>query len=239
MNVIHPILKPLRLSSLFLVCLIPLMACNKKTIFSKKSEGVIIYDVTFPYEENSLMLELYPKEMTAEFKDDSFHTTVKSSYGVISTEFIVNNSDKSIVQLLKSFSDKFSLSVAEGDLDTWHNQFPDFTYVHTTEVDTIAGYACHKTIAKFVGDSLPNIELWHTKDIELEHSNWWNQYDGIDGFLMGYEVEQYGKRMKLRAREVRFQPIPIEHFNVPSEYKPIDQPSMLTEIENLINEFMK
>jgi GLPGLI family protein len=218
--------------------LIALIACNKKNLFSKKSEGVIIYDVSFPYEENSLMLELYPKEMTAEFKDDSFHTTVKSSYGVISTEFIVNNADKSIVQLLKSFSDKFSLTVAEQDLSTWHQQFPDFTFVPTNEVDTIAGYACHKTIAKFKGDSLPNIELWHTKEIDLDHSNWWNQYDGIDGFLMSYEVEQYGKRMKLRAREVRFQPIPIEHFNVPAEYKPIDQSSMLTEIENLINEFM-
>ena len=33
-------------------------------------EGKIIYDLSFPYEPNSVMLDLYPKEMTVYFKGD-------------------------------------------------------------------------------------------------------------------------------------------------------------------------
>jgi hypothetical protein len=221
-----------------LICILP--SCDKKNIFSKKSEGVIIYDVTFPLEQNTLMLELYPKEMTAEFKDDCLHTSVKSSYGVISTEFIVNNKEKTITQMLKSFSDKYFLNVKENELDTWRTQFPKFTFIPTDETDSIAGYLCHKTIARFADrDSTPDIELYHTSDLELDPSNWWNQFNGIDGFLLGYEIEQYGKRMKLRAKEIRFQAIPGEHFNVPQEYKQLDQQGMQDQMMQLVKEFMQ
>lgn len=215
-------------------------SCDKKTLFSKKSEGVIIYDVAFPLEENTLMLELYPKEMTAEFKDDQFHTSVKSSYGVISTDFIVNNKEQNITQMLKSFSDKFYLNVKEQEVNEWRKQFPKFTFIPTNETDSIAGYLCHKTIARFAEkDSTPDIELYHTKELELDHSNWWNQFNGVDGFLLGYEIEQYGKRMKLRAKEIRFQPIPIEHFNVPQEYKQVDSQGMQAQMLQLVKEFMQ
>ena len=222
-----------------MVSLVCGLSCNQGGVLVSKKEGVIIYDVSFPYAQNSLMIELYPKEMVLEFKGDLFHSTMKSSYGVVSTEFIIDNSDKTFIQLLKSFNDKYCMKLNEDETVEWLGQYPGVIITPTAETDTIAGYLCHKSIAYFVTDSIPPIELYTTKELKISESNWWNQFSKIDGFLMGYEFEQYGKRMKLRAREVRFEVVEADRFDVPVNYKPVGIIGMKHQIETLLTEFLK
>lgn len=203
-----------------------------------KHEGIITYDVTFPFEENSLMLELFPKEMTLEFKKEQMRTSVKSSYGVITTDFIIDNKSHTLTQLLKSFGEKSSLTIANEGVSEWLSQYPPVRLEFTNESDSVAGYLCHKTIAHFENDSIPPITILYTKDIKLDHSNWWNQFQGIDGFLMGYEIEQFGKRMRLRAREIKFEPIQDERFVAPTDYKQVDNAAMHAQMQKLVDDFV-
>lgn len=212
--------------------------CGEGKILGKKNQGIIVFDVSFPYEQNTLLLELFPREMVMEFKGDLTHSSVKSSYGVVATDFIINHDEKTITQLLKSFSDKYSLQLQGSQVNQWLAQYPPVRIEYTRDTESIAGYHCNKAIAYFESDSLPAIELFYTKDLELDHTNWWNQFNGIDGCLLGYDIEQYGKRMKLRARTVSFEEISNERFKVPTNYQPIDMIGMKNEIDKVVAEFM-
>lgn len=203
-----------------------------------KNEGTIIYDVSFPYEENSLMLELYPKEMTFDFNKHFMRGTIKSAWGVVATDIIIDSKNKKYTQMLKTFSDRYEMTLTENNINDWFVMSPPVIIEATTDTLTIAGFLCQKSIAKFTNDSLPSIELYHTKELRIDESNWWNQFHDVDGFLLGYEIEQYGKRMKLRAREVRFQPVAAERFVVPQNYIPVDAPGMKANIERVVKEFM-
>lgn len=220
------------------VCLL-LTGCGNNPIFNGKKEGIIYYDVTFPFEENSLMLELFPKEMVLEFKGKKMHSSIKSSYGVVATDFIIDHKAQTIVQMLKSFSERTFMAI-EGDLvEKWIHQYPTVRIEYTNETDSIAGYLCQKAVAYFQNDSLPSVDLFYTKDLDIEPSNWWNQFQGLDGFLLGYDIEQYGKRMRLRAREVSFQEVTDDKFVIPSNYVATDMEGMNMQMDKLVEEFMK
>jgi GLPGLI family protein len=221
-----------------IVCLL-LASCGDNPIFRGKSQGVIYYDVTFPYEQNSLMVELFPKEMILDFKGKKMHSNIKSSYGVVATDFIIDSREHTIVQMLKSFTDRYAMTLEDEHVEKWIHQYPTVRIEYTNETDSIAGYLCRKAVAYFQNDSLPSVDLFYTKDLNIETSNWWNQFQGLDGFLLGYDIEQYGKRMRLRAREISFEEVPDEKFTVPTNYLPIDIDGMNAQMDKLVDEFMK
>lgn len=185
-----------------------------------------------------MMLELYPKEMIMDFNRNYFHASLQSAWGVIATDVIVDNNQESFTQLFKSFGDKYSLTLDAAGVAAWYADKPKLTIEKTQDTLTIAGLLCEKYIAKFSNDSLPNITVFATKEIGVNHENWWNQFHGVDGFLMGYEVEQYGKRMKLQAREVSFNHVAPEKFVIPEGYTPMDSESMDKQILKVVTEFM-
>ena len=226
-----------RILSFFTLVLI-LSSCGDNSFFSSKSEGSIVYDVSFPYEQNSLMLELYPKEMLFEFNNDFMRGSLKSTWGVITTDLLINKDQKTYEQYFKSFGDKYSLTLKSDEMKDLFGLTPDATITPTNDTLTIAGYLCQKSLATFPGDTLPPIELYFTKDLDITNDNWWNKYYQIDGFLLGYEVEQYGKRMKLRAREVTFQPIAPDRFVAPEGYTALNALDMDKQIKKVVEEFM-
>lgn len=213
-------------------------SCTDGPLFLMKNEGTIIYDVSFPYEENSLMLELYPKEMTFDFNKHFMRGSIRSAWGVVTTDIVIDSKNRKYTQMLKSFSDKYQMTLSEENMGDWLKMSPEMIIEETEDTLSIAGFLCTKSIARFKNDSLPSIELYHTDELRIDESNWWNQFHGLNGFLLGYEIEQYGKRMKLRAREIRFQPIAPEQFMIPSEYIPLDASGMKSKIEKVVDEFM-
>lgn len=220
------------------VAILANQACQNKWHDGSVHQGKIIYDITFPNESNSLMLDLYPKELVFHFKGDMMHSQVKTSYDILSSDIIVNNEEKTFVQLLKNMSKKYSVKMDRQTTEEWLRQYPKMTLVPTEETLIIAGYTCNKTVAHFAGDSLPPIELYHTKGIGLSNDNWWNQYNGLNGFLLGYEIEQFGKRMKVRAREIKFEAIPDSKFEVPSEYVPLKPVEMMEQLQAIVDEYI-
>lgn len=224
---------------LFLLLTLIQTSCSEGGLFSKKHEGVIIYDVTFPYAENSLMMELYPHELTLEFKDGLYHTTLKSAYGVISTEFIIDEDKGEFIQLLKSFDDRTYIRLTREQMPAWLAQYPSIRLEPTGKRDTIAGALCDITIGHLENDSVPSIELYSTSEMDLSPSNWWNQFSGLEGFLLGYDVEQYGKRMRLRAREIRYGPVSADRFLIPSDYIQITPEAMHEKIESIMADLLE
>lgn len=215
-----------------------LISCEGSNLFTSKTEGTIVYEVSFPYEENRIILELYPKELLFDFKDDKAKASLKSTWGIVSSDLIIDSDQKTYTQLLKTFGDKYQMTLIGDDINLWLERNPSIRIEESSDTLTIAGYLCNKSVAYFNTDSFPPIELYHTKALKFKNPNWWNQYHQINGFLLGYEVEQYGKRMRLRAKDVKFQAIPDEAFIIPSDYQKLSFSEMTAQLDKVINEFM-
>lgn len=205
---------------------------------SKKSiEGTITYDVSFPYVRNKVLLNVFPEEMTVTFKDDQAHSVLQSLGGIVSTEFIANEKERTFSQYLKAFQDRYSMELNEKDVLRYIESMPSMRLEPTGEKDSVAGFLCDKTIAHFNIDSVPPVILYHTKEIGLENPNWYTQYKDVDGVLLGYELEQCGMRMKLLAKDVQLNPVPASHFTIQQEYTKISTERMEQVIDSLMQSF--
>ena len=230
---------PSKLFLLTSLCATMIMArCSMTSNSSGKMEGKIVYDVSFPYETNTIMMDLFPKEMVFHFKGNKMHGEVKSSYEMLTSDFVIDNQQMTMTQMLKNMGERYALNLQGDEVAEWLKQHPVLQFEPTNETVNIAGYVCNKTLAHFENDSLPLIELYHTKGLGIDSRNWWNQYNGIDGFLMGYDIEQYGKRMRIRAREVHFEPVSDDEFQIPTNYQQVDMDMMKQQLIAVVEDFI-
>ena len=220
-----------------MLSIVVFQSCDNIPYFGHQ-EGKIIYDVTFPYETNDIKLALFPSEMTCVFDGDHQHTKIESAYGIVKSEFIIDHEKKEFNHLVACFGSDYVMHLNEGEFNEWIKQFPSVRLEPTEETMTIAGYECKKTIAYFKSDSLPSVELYSTTKLDLDGNNWWNTYAGVEGTLLGYDIEQYGRRMQVRAREVIFQKTSPEDFQVPSSYTPISAGEMKAKLTEIVKDYL-
>jgi hypothetical protein len=219
------------------ISIVCLQSCNNIPYFGHQ-EGKIIYDVTFPYESNDIKLALFPSEMTCIFDGDHQHTRIESAYGIVKSEFIIDHKKKEFNHLVACFGSDYVMQLNEGEYNEWIKQFPSVRLETTEETMMIAGYECKKTIAYFKSDSLPSVDLYSTTKLDLDGDNWWNTYAGVEGTLLGYDIEQYGRRMQVRAREVIFQKTSQEDFQIPSSYTPISASEMKAKLDEIVKDYL-
>ncbi len=213
------------------------ISCNNIPYFGHQ-EGKIIFDVTFPYESSDIKLALFPSKMTCIFDGEHQHTRIESAYGIVRSEFIIDHEKKEFNHLVACFGSDYVMHLNEGEFNEWIKQFPSVQLEPTEETMMIAGYECKKTIAYFKSDSLPSVELYSTTKLDLDGKNWWNTYAGVEGTLLGYDIEQYGRRMQVRANEVVFQKTTPEDFQVPSSYTPISASEMKAKLDEIVKDYL-
>lgn len=209
---------------------------GKIPFLKNKKEGYIRYEVSFP-NETGLMAQFYPKEMMFYFNENEAHAILASSYNVVTTDFFIGQKDEFFSHYFKSYGDKQVLHMHHQNIHEWLKRYPDVRLEKTKEKMEIAGYSCEKTIAHFLNDSLPIIELYSTTDFGPKDKNWWNKFEGLDGVLMGYEVNLYGKRMKLRAAEVVFGKQDPSVFVRPEGYRSVNFDQMDSSLKALSSVF--
>jgi hypothetical protein len=220
-----------------MLSIVVFQSCDNIPYFGHQ-EGKIIYDVTFPYETNDIKLALFPSEMTCIFDGDHQHTKIESAYGIVKSEFIIDHEKKEFNHLVACFGSDYVMHLNEGEFNEWIKQFPSVRLEETEETMMIAGYECKKTIAYFKSDSLPSVELYSTTKLNLDGNNWWNTYTGVEGTLLGYDIEQYGRRMQVRAREVVFQKTSPEDFQIPTSYTPISAGEMKSKLDEIVKDYL-
>jgi hypothetical protein len=227
------------IASVFIVSVLALvMGCgdSKMPFFKNKKEGYIRYEVSFP-NETGLMAQFYPKEMMFYFNENEAHAVLSSAYNVVTTDFFVGQKDEFFSHYFKSYGDKQVIHMHHQNIHDWLKRYPDVRLEKTNETLEIAGYKCEKTIAHFLMDSLPTIELYSTKAFGPKDNNWWNKFEGLEGVLMGYEVNLYGKRMKLRAAEVVFEKQDPSVFVRPAGYRSVSFDEMDSSMKALSQVF--
>lgn len=201
------------------------------------SEGIIHYDVTFPYTETEGLLgTMLPKKMTMKFKDDRFVTDISAGMGMFKMKFISDNRKKVLHHAVEVMKKKKVVKLNKEEAEEMIQDFPDLTILPSRESDSIAGYYCQKAYGLFDKAEEKPMDIWHTDGIQLVNPNWCNQFHELDGVLMGYEVKRFGKRMRLRAERVEEVEVSDSVFTV-EEYEKVPLKEMNNTIQDLMENF--
>ena len=214
-------------------------SCSSLSKAGGDIQGKIVYEISYPYEAKSVMMDLYPKEMTVTFKDNKLHSSIKSEYDMLTTDFIVDNTQKEFAQLLKNMSKRSAMKMNKDETKRWFDTMPGYRLEKTNETKLICGYKCYKTIAHPTDASKPKIDIYATRTIGLDNSNWWNPYQSLDGFMMAYDIEQYGICMRMCAKRVSFENIDPAEFDVPQTYTMTDARTMQGLLTEVVETYVK
>jgi hypothetical protein len=211
--------------------------CGTGFSFKSLDEGKIIYDVTFPFDADNPYINIYPKEMIFLFKDGKVKLKLASFAEVVTSEFLIDNNDKTFCQYFKVFDDKYQLKLDNSGVQQMVNTLPPINLKSSETTDSLAGMLCNTTIAAFMNHPEDSILLYHTSAIDIDTPNWCNQYNAIPEVLMAYELEQFGKRMRLTAREISYEEVSDEEFLHQEGFKDVSMNEMKLQIENLLADF--
>ena len=237
---IHP--KLYGISSLLVLGLtlaVYLAACSGANPGKSNTEGVIVYEVSFPFDQDNPYINIFPKEMTFTFKKNKIRAKLASFAEVVCSEFIIDNTNKRFEQYFKVFDEKYHLQLDEEGVQQMIGLMPNLELHTTTELDSLAGLICAKSLANFIDRSAQPIVLYHTPTIGIRSPNWYNQFSELNDVLLAYEIEQFGKRMRLEAKEIRYEEVSDDKFILPEGYESVSFTEMHSKIEDLVAQFDK
>jgi GLPGLI family protein len=227
---------------LIVICCIAITysACTNFSAFDKRpSEGIIEYQVSFPYlyDEVGLLKSLLPDKMQLYFKREAYVSELSTVGGMFKNRFVSNQDDEILVHQLKVFKKRIAANYDTNGVNRLLGSLPNLTIIETNETDSIAGYHCKKAIGVFDDISMPEMTIYYTDDINILNPNWCTQFYSIPGVLMQYEVEQFGVRMRFRATSV----IPgevAEDLLIPEPgYEDVEHDALQTELELILDTF--
>jgi hypothetical protein len=212
------------------MALILLSGCKKNRI----EEGVIHYDVSFPYaSEEGLMGSMLPKKMKLKFDKDRYVTELTAGMGMFKMRFIADNEGKILRHTLDMMKEKIMVEMNEKGVEQMLEDFPDLRIVPSRERDSLADIPCKKALGFYADRDEPPMDIFYTDRIALKDPNWCNPYRELEGVLMGYEIKRFGKRMQLRAEKVEAKEIPEKAFST-EEYEKVSVEEMNRTMKKLM-----
>ncbi len=216
------------------------LSCTRFNAFDQRlREGIIEYNVTFPYleDENNMMASLLPDKMYLHFSKDKFSSELATVGGLFKNRFVSDQNEMLLIHQMKIFKKKLESDYDQSTMQRQLMNLPNLTIVETNEIDSIAGYACKKAIGIYDHISLPEMIIYYTDDINVESPNWCTQFHPIQGVLMQYEIEQFGIRMRFRANTVQAVEVDPEKLGPEPGYERVSPDQLQVEIEELLNSF--
>jgi hypothetical protein len=221
----------------WLIVALSASACGDNAAFQKHiSEGVIIYDVTYPeLDSNNLMLEMLPDEMVMTFKEDKYKSQLKTGAGIIEMSVIADGENKQLHNMVKLFSDRYVLTLNHQGALMMTDVLPPYQIKYLDGKDTLAGALCKRILIDFGAAKNESYVFAFTDDIALKSPNWCTPYHEIEGVLLDYRVENYGMNMRLTARQIIPQEVDDAEFVIDDRYKPLTR----REFDDLVVKNMK
>ncbi|GAB5538902.1 MAG: hypothetical protein Salg2KO_10050 [Salibacteraceae bacterium] len=186
---------------------------------SNISEGIIEYQVTYPeLDSDNIMLEMLPSKMVMKFKDNKYKSKLETTAGIVEMSVMADYETQKMYNLVKIFSDRYALELDKDAAIALTNKLPQFDLVFKDDAMKIADANCQKAELDF-GGNRENYVFYYTDEIDLKNPNWCTPYNGIEGVLLDYRIENYGMNMHLRATRIVPQVIDDSEFEITDDYE--------------------
>jgi len=183
--------------------------------FGGTSEGVIEFKISYPQaDKKNIMIELYPSKMLFKLKDNNYLTEMSAGFGMFKTLYVSDFKEKKLTQLVNVLDKRYALT---WDASNINDNWPKYEFETTNNTKEIAGYECQEVIVTPKNKDIEKFKVYYTDEIKREGKNWDNEFSGIDGFLMEYQMERYGVLMKFTATAIMGEDVSDNIFESPTE----------------------
>ena len=218
--------------SMLLICVSAFLfhSCSEGIFTKKIKEGIIEFKAE-PVNAKESMAMWAPDNMEVKFKDGLWCANLEAGMGAMRMDFISDPNKKQFISLI-SFLGKFYSVMDMKEIESNNYYLPEYEVAYPGDKKKIAGYDCEKAVLNFK-DNSPAMEVWFTKDIQVNNPNWSNAYYKIDGVLMDYHLRKFGLELHFTATSVSEAQIDPSVFEIPSEFK--SKPN--AELENMMSGF--
>ena len=220
------------LSALFYSC-----EKGENIVPPKISEGVIHFELSYPYYEDAFMASIMPDEMEMTFKNNIYRNHV-SKGGLFSSTVIADCNKETLILILDLGPKRIFCALDKSLAKEMLEEYPTPDILKVSEFDSIAGAFCEKKSAIFdyLADGY-DVELFETFDVDIKNSNWCNQYNEIEGVLLRYEIKQFGIQARMIATKMDTVAVNDSIFNIPKGYKEVTLERMLFEMDEISKSF--
>lgn len=220
------------IGGIFLIASIAIFSsCRSGAIRDDVDEGKIIYDIEIVGDNlDPFMVSMMPSQAEFFFKKEKTAMFLSSKGNLVRFAAFSNGKKKEITQEIKLMNKKVKAKFDARQI-FFYMDHPSFTIVETTHKDTIAGMNGNMSLVIYDEIGERESSLIYSSNIEVLNPNWYNIYNDIPYVLLQYEYNQFGLRLRLKARSVEFLKIDDGFFNSSSEYREVTPEEFVEEIK--------
>jgi len=186
------------------------------------NEGVIEYEVS-PVNPKGPFASMAPTNMILKYKDDKLVAEMNTGLSSLNIKLVSDNNKKRFTQYVRILNQKYSSTATSASLNILLKDLPEYDIKKTEDTKTIAGLTCNKAEIYARGTSTHLFDVWYTTEFKFSKPNWWNEFAGIDGMLMEYQMKRYNMDLHFIARNITSQLVDTADFNPKGNFKSISQ----------------
>lgn len=179
-------------------------------------EGKIIYDVSYHTDDAELkgMIDLFPKQSQLILSGQNSRFQQDVSGG--GQQVFISDINRGKHTLVMSFlGSVFKVSLSQDEMAQLE-AMPEQQVHYGDETKIIAGLECKLAYTLHGGDTLR-----HYYNSDLYKGNLLPQFQGIEGLVLEYELQQNGLRIHFKVKDLVQEPISADWFEVSDKIREI------------------
>jgi GLPGLI family protein len=195
---------------LFTTCLFIGLASKGQKNFV---EGSLVYNISVETgsAEPKMADMLDGATTTVYLKGNQSRTEMISGLG---SEATIYNASTGNGVILKDYSgQKLMITLTPQDWDKNNKKYEGITFESTGETMDIAGFNCHKAIAKLKDGS--TFTVYYTTDVNVSNKSYDYQFKTLPGLAVQYEMQNGKMKFKFTLSKIDYSVVPASKFEIP------------------------
>jgi GLPGLI family protein len=198
--------KTILLITCFFICLV---SKGQKTL----TEGSLVYNISVETgsAEPKMADMLDGATTTVYLKGNQSRTEMISGLGSEATIYNVATGNGVI---LKDYSgQKLMITLTPQEWEKNNKKYEGITFENTGESTDIAGFSCHKAIAKLKDGS--SFTVYYTTEVSVSNKNYDYQFKTLPGLAVQYEMQNGKMKFKFTLSKIDYGAVPATKFEIP------------------------
>lgn len=206
-------------------------ACSSGSHSGSRDEGKIIYEIEILGDNlDPFMMSMMPSQAEFYFKKEKTALFLSSKGNLVRFAAYSNGEEKTITQEIKLMNKKVKSNFDARQI-FFYTDHPSFTIVETSFRDSIVGVSANTDIVVYDGIEDKESKLIYCKDIDVLNPNWYNIYNDIPYVLLQYEYDQFGLKLRMKAKHLEFTDIDNDTFKSSEEYREVTPEEFIEELK--------
>ena len=190
-----------------------------------------MYDIEILGEDlDPFMVSMMPSQAEFYFKKEKTAMFLSSKGNLVRFAAYSNGEEKIITQEIKLMNKKVKADFNAREIFIYTDH-PSFTIIQTDFKDSLAGTYANVDLVIYDQINKKEAELLYSTEINVINPNWYNIYNDIPYVLLQYEYDQFGLKLRLKARSLEFMKLDKDVFSSSDEYREVSPEEFVDEVK--------